>query len=269
MKKSMHGAKILITGMHRSGTTLTYDLLAAHPDVKHIFNETPLLNLKPRELFKAKTLPDHRLIQSSGQVTMETNVERVDHVVDFDRYQESWGNKMSYPSSMLGKGWAGTNEDYINQWQRTFGEHAVVVHIIRHPFDIYLSSLRRWKDSEGFKSRNGEVTVDNVCRRWLDGVTRVLDIKSDIRIAHWLYEDVVMDTEKNLRGILEHCDLDHSEETIASIIKRDVVFFGAVNKSRAFNHMKHDEPLKISDPALAADVSALLKSVGYTEALDV
>jgi len=229
----------LITGMHRSGTTLVGDLFGVHPDVHHVFHESVLMNLTRDQLFSAKTLPDHRMLQTRGELSRARNVEACEWVVDCDLASHSFGAKMSYPGPLLLQEWQDRTTAYVRRWLECLGASARVVHVIRHPFDVFISARRRWQGDPGHIANYGPVTLEAICRDWVhavEGVEALLE--DDPRALTVRYETLLESPEKVLAEIYLQSGLDRPEEMAHEALAGDVVFFGKVDASRAFPHRR-------------------------------
>ena len=108
--------KIFITGFKHSGTTMTMQLIKAHPQVGWIENEEGYIEFdKPKEWV---------LMMAKKQVS------------DMKKY--SWGEKIPW-------GIRSSDKDgkrairMIKKWFKFFGKDAKVIQVLRHPADVFLS----------------------------------------------------------------------------------------------------------------------------------
>jgi hypothetical protein len=254
--------KILILGMHRSGTTLLGDLVGKHPAVRRMFHEAVLMRFSRDELYAARTLPDHRMVQTRGELVRARNAEPVEWVVDFDLARETWGAKMSYPGPVILQTWCDRTDRYLRRWQETFGGEARVVHVVRHPFDVFVSARRRWARDPGHLSNYGAVTLDAVCRDWahsLDALLPVID--ADPRSICVRFEDLVESPGRVLPDVFRRCDLAEPDLTAAAALESDVVFFGTVDASRSLRH--RSEPLEPISRSTAFLLRGFFERFGY------
>lgn len=233
-KGSILGKKILVYGMNRSGTTLTGDLIEKAPSVRKVFHEVVLINKDLEAIYGSKSIVDNELIQTKGVLTRTRNVAAQEYKVDFDLRAETWCNKISYPGPTILLDWMNRADLYAQRWLDYFGSDARVLHIVRHPFDVYVSARRRnWQGDLGQISNYGALTLDLLCRNWamaLDGVLRVLDASP--QAMTFRYEDLVTEPQKMLEKIYRFCGFEGPAELAAKAVTGDVVFFGEVTDSR-------------------------------------
>jgi hypothetical protein len=229
--------KILVFGMHRSGTTLLADLLRRHPQVRHVFHESVILQFDPRTLFAAKTLPDHELIQDHGELWRASNVRRVDFRPDFDLATSTWGAKMSYPGPVILQEWRGSALDYAITWLRHFGNEARILHLVRHPFDVFASASRRWADHDRHRDNYGKLTLDRLCRDWCHALDTLLPaLSGDSRVQTLRFETLLTEPEDTLSDAFSSTGLNTDEGLIKRILSSDLVFFGKVRPDRAYQY---------------------------------
>lgn len=239
--------KILIFGMHRSGTTLLADIVRKHSEVKHVFHESVLLDMSKEKLFNAKTLPDYKLLQDKGMLLRASNVQRQEVALKFDLASSCWAAKMSYPGPVILQEWQDTTLNYAERWLDYFGDEACIIHIVRHPFDVFLSASARWLKDQRHIANYGEVTLDNICRDWSYALNTLLALQdSEERVLTTRFETLVSAPKNTISQLLEHCKLTTSSNTVDDILKSDVIFFGKVRQDRAFRYRKEEIALQLS-----------------------
>ena len=121
--------KILVVGFPRSGTSLTYRIVKANPDVKDMIFEKWLLR---QAKTKKELLEKHSFLNFTG------------------------GEKVINAKRVIGKiGKSNfTIVDYCLQWNDWFGKEAKIVQLVRHPCDSLNSlvlSKKRFPRGPAFK----------------------------------------------------------------------------------------------------------------------
>lgn len=221
--------KIFITGFQRSGTTLLRNLFFLHPEMKHVFHEKCILKhfSSKKQMRKIKQLPDFITLNEKnrkGKYRVPTKVN-----INFDLVDDNWGEKVPYYSLVFKKGFHGPMKKYCEMWNDFFYPDCKIIHIIRHPLDVGLSTKKR-----GY-SRG----VTKPIRQYKKAVPKVLEIFNDFsNVITFKYEDLVMKPTKTLKFLFGKCGLDNRDKIINKIMNSDVYWFGFINPDRAFNYKK-------------------------------
>ena len=192
--------KILVVGFPRSGTTLTYRIFKTHPQVEEMnFEKYVLLN---KRLIKSFT---------PGRIC---------------------GGKITYEKRVLGKIGKSTYTvvDYCNDWNKLFKDEARIIQIIRYPLDSLNSlfiSKKRFKRGP---------SAENVYKEYLVYIPKytaeIASIKNCLTIK---YEDLVMNPDKIIKKLYNHCELDQ------------VKFKEKMKTKRVFNYKDKDFLLEWDD----------------------
>jgi len=245
--------KIFVTGFQRSGTTLLKDLIQKHPDVKVMFHETGLLKYKRERLYKAKKLPN-RTTKSERKLNKKLK-RKIRVNINFDMSVDSWGEKIPYMDYMISKGGYRTSiYHYCTKWNKYFQPDARILHIIRHPMDMGIST----------KNIGYTRTIRKPIRDLKRTFPRVMrQFKGLKNIKHIKYEDLLFEPEKVLKEIFDFCDLDSSPETIDVVLKSDIHSFGFINKERAFNYKNEDYKMKDYSLRKVITLMNTIKGVKY------
>lgn len=113
--------KILVVGFQRSGTTLLRNVMENHPDVQKMFHEKFLLKYK------------------NGQIK--------NMLAGLGNPEGTWGEKVPYYTRRIRRGVGMHVEEYCRRWFKMFKAEARVLHIVRHPLDVGLSSKKNlWNE---------------------------------------------------------------------------------------------------------------------------
>lgn len=213
--------KILVTGFQRSGTTLLKDLIWKHPDVAHMFHEVALLKFSKKHLLTANFLPDKK-IKNNYQGVMPYQFK-----VNFSLKKGTWGEKIPYWGPKVYKGYNKFVTRYCRQWNKYFGDKARIIHIIRHPMDVAIST----------KNRGFTKGITRPIKVYKTTMPQVLNLMQDIdNIKHVQFENLVTNPEKTLREIYQFCGLRHGDKILHRIIHNKNIFrFKTINKKRAYN----------------------------------
>lgn len=225
----------LITGFHRSGTTLLADIIRRHPNVQHVFHESTLIHHSKNELLKKKTLLDHDMIQTEGVLYRGRNVQRVFREITFDMRGQCWGNKMSFPGPYLLQEWNGSCETYIQRWLDYFDRKAKIIVMVRHPYDVLASCRRRWEKDASHISNYGLQLPEIVLRDWsFFNLSLLKSFEMDKRLFFINFEGFVSSPASKLEEVFSFLELEHSKPMIESMLQENLIFFGKVDPSRAF-----------------------------------
>jgi len=212
--------KILVIGFQRSGTTLLRRMIQAHPDVRKIFHETFFVS-------KLKT---------------KKNME---DTISFDIDALNWGEKIPYYSKVRRDM---TATEYCNRWFRLFGKEARVVHIIRHPIDVALSTQKKigLKDINrplSFYRKSVRKTTEEITGR-----KYVLNVK---------YEELLQYPQEVMERIFEFCGLRTDVNIESRMTRTKKAKYKKIDPSRAFVYLKRTLPMITID--LAKDMTIINK----------
>lgn len=209
--------RILIVGFPRSGTTLTRSIVLNHPQVGTILFEKWVLN-------KCNNLKD------------------VYKKFPFFENNRPCGAKVIYAKRVIGKVGTSTQTivDYCKKWNEFFGRDSKIVQIVRHPYDS-LNSLVLSKR----RTPLGPI-FGSVYREYLDYIPQyTLGIAELPNTYTFKYEDLLLNHEKTLKEICDHCGLD-----------TDYKYQKKILEEKAFNHRKNKKLLFEFDEKLESVVDA-------------
>ena len=164
---------ILIVGFQRSGTTLLRRLLQLHPQIRRMFHEQ----------FLVKICRDKQtMLDFANKHGVNTNTD-------------NWGEKVPYfPSARKYP-----VVKYCEQWERYFGEASRILHIVRHPYDVALSNVKKFKNIHSVEQ------PIKIYKRIVPVAVKKIDkMKSTYTFK---YEDLLMDTDNMMFNIYKHCGL--------------------------------------------------------------
>ena len=197
--------KIFITGFRHSGTTMTMQLIKAHPQVGWIENEESYIEFDKDRKW---------MLMMAGK--------KVD---DLKKY--AWGEKIPWGVRTGDKDGKRAIE-MSKKWLKYFGKDARVLQVLRHPFDVFLS------DRGGNKILVKEMN-------WLTNtVEKVVEfMNTDKRCAIVSYEELVAYPEKSLTRIFEFLGLGASKKIVDKVINTPLKF-GKINSDRAFAYKSKD-----------------------------
>jgi len=196
--------KILITGFRHSGTTMTMQLIEAHPQVGCIENEESYIEFdKPKEW----------LLMMAGKK------------VDLKKY--SWGEKIPW-------GVRPTDKDgqraiqMIRKWLKYFGKNARVIQVLRHPIDVFLSD------------RVNNKIIKKEMNWLINTVEKVVDfMNTDKRCSIVSYEELVVYPEIVLPKIFKFLNLNVNKKIIDKVMNTQLKF-DKINSDRAFAYKSKD-----------------------------
>jgi hypothetical protein len=197
--------KILIVGFQRSGTTLLRRLLNNHPEVKTILHEEFLL----------KNL---------------TNKKQIIKKVGFDIDNFNWGEKVPYyPSARKIP-----IINYCNMWYELFGNNSRISHIIRHPYDVALSSLKTF-NKEIEKSIDFYKNIVPYAFSEINKLPNVLTLK---------YENFLLNDNIVIPKIFSFCNIDSKIDYNKILSKSNKEIYRKLNRDRIFSYKKEKNIIK-------------------------
>jgi len=187
---------IFVLGMPRSGTTLTEQIIASHPDVYGAGELNDLLGIANRNTSTASSFPEN--LRSLDRVTLS-----------------SWGAE--YISGLKQR--APTAQRITDKMPANFFAvglihlmlpNAKIIHVNRNPVDTCLSCFTR------LFNRKQEHTYDLAeLGRYYVNYARLMEhwrnILSDGAFLDIRYEDIVEDQEGQARKLIEYCGLEWND----------------------------------------------------------
>lgn len=231
--------QVLVTGFQRSGTTLLEDLLGKHPQVEFAFHEVGVLKyLKDAVNTKQKTITlTCQILNSEINHDERKLFETVPQKINIqDLFEKTWGEKIPYYFQRLHK-YAGqlTIKEYAEKWLSLF--KGVVVHIIRHPFDVILSTIALGTLPE-FRQ------PEELSKLWFKYLNKYLNITPLVttsflahpRILTIKYEHLVQSPLIVLAQIYKFCELSYDTNTITQILQQPAYKFGYVSQNNVFKY---------------------------------
>lgn len=244
---------IFIVGMPRSGTTLTEQILASHSRVAAGGELSMLLQVSYQISQLSRTHePYPRGLRSVGRVGLRRMARRyLEHLDKVSTTAERVTDKLPFNFMHLGV-------------IALLFPNAKIIHCRRDPMDNCLSCyFTSFAEQIGFANRLDTlgryyVDYDRLMRHWRE----VLPVE----IFDLQYEDLIGDTETQIRKLLDHCDLDWEDACLSFYDTqrgvrtpsrwqvRQPIYTGSVQRWR--NYESHLQPLKeILAPVLPAGTS--------------
>lgn len=202
--KPAPGTPVFLIGFLRSGTTLTQEVLATHPDV-FVSDETDLVVAMREEL--------NRLSKYQGNTPEQLKIatkETIDHLRDFywnrakNRHGDSISNKVFIDKTTM-------NTLDIGLINCVFPE-AKVIFVIRDPRDVCLSCFMQIMVPTPFTAHlfDWQKTVDLYSKTidwWL-----YIKTQMSLDYIEFKYEDAVTDLESTFQNIFKFIGLDYISE---------------------------------------------------------
>lgn len=222
----------VIVGFPRSGTTLLRRLLDAHSEID-CPGETYLLSAA------AKFLGSHRVVgrvsvgvesglSFLGISSAETLHRLREFVTSFrlshlrDTGKRIWGEKTA------------TDVFYLESIERIFGNHLKFICLHRHPLDVVVSA-KEWCDKcEVYPPELHEFLVryshpyEAIAYAWVERTDAMLAFQSrnSDRVVSLKYEDLIQNTEEQLRSLIDFLGLDWETGLIDSAFQKSPDGFG-------------------------------------------
>ncbi|MBI4787783.1 MAG: sulfotransferase [Chloroflexi bacterium] len=201
----MNRGPIFLAGADRSGTTLTYAVLASHPSIA-----MPRLGTNMWTFFYGQhgdlSRPENferclaALMRYKNVLAMEPDSARIRH--EFRQgpptYARLFALFLCHYAERVHKPRWGDRISYVERYaDEIFAAHpdAVMIHLIRDPRDRYASSIKRWPEQKG--------QVGGATARWLYsvGLAKRNLAKHPERYRILRYETLVSQPEATIRGL--------------------------------------------------------------------
>ena len=202
-------------------------LLQLHPQVKKIYHESFLLKKCPtREVLL-------KFVEQRGI-----------------NPKDNWGEKVPfYPSARKYP-----IVRYCQTWYDFFGSNSRIIHIVRHPYDISLSTVKK------FKQINDIEKPLKVYRKIMPGaIENIGNIKTSYTFK---YEDLLIDPDRMIEKVYSHCglkpDIDYKSRMKQIKNKR----YQIIDPSRAFAYK--DQKVDWPDFKDVIDALNKIQGVKYT-----
>ena len=191
---------IFVLGMPRSGTTLTEQIIASHPNV---FGAGELRNLSDLANQGAET----------GQPLFPHGITKLD-AIDFQRYGKKYLNEIRLLDETSSKitDKMPANFNYVGLIHLILPK-AKIIHVQRNPLDTCLSCYtRQFAVGQSFSYDLEELGM--YYGSYLDIMEHWNNVLPSGSIYNIQYEDLVDNTEKEARALLEFCNLDWSDQCL-------------------------------------------------------
>jgi hypothetical protein len=198
---------ILVVGFQRSGTTLLRRLLQLHPQVRRIYHENFLLKICKDK----QTLI--QFVENRG----------------IDVTKDNWGEKVPYfPSARKFP-----IIKYCEKWNKFFNSKSRILHIIRHPYDVAVSNVNKFKYiknlEQPIRTYKGIVPV---------ATKKIMKMNNTYTFK---YEDLLINPDDMLFKIYKHCGLKpdiNFRKKMRTIKNRK---YQKIDPSRAFAYKKEQK----------------------------
>ena len=197
---------ILIIGFQRSGTTLLRRLLQLHPKVRRVYHESFLLN---------KIKEKQTLLQYVDQRGI--NIKK-----------DNWGEKVPYFPNLKGI----PVFKYCETWNRYFGSNSRILHIVRHPYDVALSNVHKFKHIKSL-----DMPINLYRRAVPPSVIKLEKMKS---VYTFKYEDLLINTDEMMFNIYKHCGLKPDINFRKKMRKIENHRYQKIDPSRAFAYKQQN-----------------------------
>ncbi len=197
---------ILIIGFQRSGTTLLRRLLQLHPQVRRIEHESFFLN----KIHDKQTLIQH--------------VSRI----GINPQTDNWGEKVPYFPNIRKI----PVFKYCENWNRYFGSNSRILHIVRHPYDVALSNVKKFKHIKSL-----DMPINLYRRSVPSSVIKLAKMKS---VYTFKYEDLLINSDEMMFKIYKHCGLKPDINFRKKMRKIQNYKYQKIDSSRAFSYQEQN-----------------------------
>jgi sulfotransferase family protein len=233
---------VIIGGCGRSGTSLLLSILAAHPKIYALPEETGMLKYWHE-------------IRDAESDAVRYRAARIDRM---------YRHTLLHPIPKQATRWcekSPLNVRHLEQILSHFGDHVRFIHIIRDGRDV-LTSRHPWAPEAYW------VTP----QRWVDDVRSGLRFHDDPRVYTLRYEDLIYHHEASLLGICEFIGEDLVPEMKnwheSSPVQDNRAWFGPLQKVhdrsvRKWASEEHQD--RILEVMADAEVVRLLEDLGYLD----
>lgn len=195
------GRLIFIVGMPRSGTSLTEQILAAHPEV-YGAGELPTLGASVHGLREKQGLASdfpHYLPELSGEILDSAALQYLNHVSRLDTQAARVTDKM--PDNFL----------YLGMISLLF-PGARIIHCTRHPLDTCLSCyFQQFSGHYPYAYDLG--ALGHYYRQYRALMTHWREVLA-LPMLEVSYEALVQDTQGTVAGMLEFCGLEWDDRCL-------------------------------------------------------
>ena len=201
-------------------------LLQLHPQVSRIYHELFLLKIcqnKPALL---------KYVSNKG----------------VNPKQDNWGEKVPYyPSARKYP-----IIKYCQQWEKYFGKSSRILHIVRHPCDVALSNVAKFKNINN---------VGQPIKTYKGIVPRAIEEIDKLKTSFtFKYEDLLTNQDEMMYKIYQHCgvtpDFDFKEKMKLIKNKR----YQSIDPSRAFAYREQNLKWKY-------DLNSVIESLNKVEGI--
>ena len=184
--------KILVVGIGRSGTTLTFRIFRNNPQVQKAFLEHCILQFYDnRDQLERK----HPCFKGTCCEKINYTTDKIVRNVSPHRGQVDI-----------------TIDEYCEKWLDWFGDEARIIHIIRHPLDGIFSFIsKRGRKMNLYKGHKIDLVPDNIKKKLIEQYLRVAEIYPEriSKLPNTLtinYENLIM-KPKMVRNLYSFCGL--------------------------------------------------------------
>ena len=196
--------KILILGFQRSGTTILRRIINSHPEVKRIMHESFLLTKCQNKPQLKKQLVKHNI-----------NIKK-----------DNWGEKVPYYPNIRRT----PTVKYCEKWIEYFGEQSRIIHIVRHPYDITLSIMKKYAGQNKF-----HVPLTIYKRKVINTIPQIMNLDNTLTIK---YEQLITHPDITIPMIYEFCGVDSTIDYKHYLQKLKNKKYQSIDSSRAFAYKK-------------------------------
>lgn len=200
-KKGLLNMKILLVGFQRSGTTLLRRILQVHPEIHRVFHEAFILT---------KTKTKDQVLQFAHQQGIGNPMK------------ENWGEKVPY--------YPGARKyniiKYCEKWNTYFENQSRIIHIVRHPYDIANSVVKKYKNITNV-DRPLKVYKGIMHR----SISDIDDMKTSITIK---YENLLINPQETVFKIYSFCNVTPTMNFEGKLKQLKNKKYQLIDSSRAF-----------------------------------
>lgn len=167
--------QILLIGFQRSGTTLLRRIIQLHPNIKKMFHEKLVL----------RRLESHDKLLN---IFLES--------FNIDIKNDNWGEKVPYYHSAKKY----NPNKYVQLWFKTFPRNGRVIHIIRHPYDVAFSTIKKYPAKK---------TITGTLKVYKKMVPQIIDeLDGNDRALTIKYEDLLLNPDDIIFNIYKFCGVN-------------------------------------------------------------
>ena len=181
---------------------------------------------------------ENNILTSFHQKETLHDTTAVDSIhINWDLQQDTWGEKVAYISPTILNRGKFTPLQYCEKWNDFFEDESRILHICRHPLDVWNSFIQHREKLVSKEKIIEELTPEQHLDNLFGCVRDIVpQLKTIPNLLAFKYEDLVGNPTSTIKRLYEFCNLEFTDDIYIQVKRH--LYWKRFNPDRVFAYQR-------------------------------